>query len=121
VIYFNLQVAVSYAVMLAYIACALGNLPAGARPAALLVTGRAGLGLGGVAIVAAAVAGALGLAAAAGLFATLISLEARPHAAGPGRQRGGRGACEETASSSRTLLGRLYTSAGVTMTVVMLI
>jgi len=96
-------VAVSYAVMLAYIACALGNLPAGARPAALLVTGRAGLGLGGVAIVAAAVAGALGLAAAAGLFATLISLEARARArrrawsigVRVGRGALVRGACEE--------------------------
>jgi len=73
-----LQVAASYAVMLLYIACALGYLPAGARPAALLVTGRASLGLGGVAIVAASVAGALGLTSAFGLFATLISLEARP-------------------------------------------
>ena len=36
------QVAVSYAVMLLYIALALGYLPAGARPWALLVTGRLG-------------------------------------------------------------------------------
>ena len=63
--------------MLAYIACALGYLPRGARPVALLVTGRASLGLGGVAIVAAAVAGALGLTTALGLSASLISLEAR--------------------------------------------
>ena len=73
-----MQVAVSYLVMLAYIACALGYLPRGARPAVLLVTSRASLGLGGVAIVAAAVAGALGLTSAAGLSASLISLEARP-------------------------------------------
>ena len=64
--------------MLGYIACALGYLPRGARPVALLVTGRASLGLGGVAIVAAAVAGALGLTSALGLSASLISLEARP-------------------------------------------
>jgi hypothetical protein len=36
------QVAASYAVMLLYIALALGYLPAGARPWALLVTGRLG-------------------------------------------------------------------------------
>lgn len=50
----------SYVAMLVYVAAALSALPRGARPAALLVHSRIGLALGGVAIVACAVAGALG-------------------------------------------------------------
>ena len=63
--------------MLLYIALALGYLPAGARPWALLVTGRIGLGIGGVAIVIGAVAGALGLVSLLGMPASLIMLEVR--------------------------------------------
>ena len=73
-----MQVAISYIVMLVYIALALGYLPAGARPWAVLVTGRASLGLGGVAIVLAAVAGALGLCSLFGMWSTLIIMEVRP-------------------------------------------
>ena len=51
----------SYVAMLVYVAAALSALPRGARPAALLVHSRIGLALGGVAIVACAVAGALGV------------------------------------------------------------
>lgn len=72
------QVVASYGAMLAYIALALGYLPAGARPWALLVTGRLSLGLGGVLIVACAVAGALGLVSLLGMPASLIMLEVRP-------------------------------------------
>lgn len=50
----------SYAAMLVYVAAALSALPRGVRPAALLVHSRIGLALGGVAIVACAVVGALG-------------------------------------------------------------
>ena len=73
-----MQVAISYIVMLIYIAVALGYLPAGARPWAALVTGRASLGLGGVLIVLAAVAGALGLCSLFGMWSTLIIMEASP-------------------------------------------
>ena len=69
------QVAISYIAMLAYIAVALGYVPAGARPWAVLVTGRASLGLGGVVIVLAAVAGALGLCSLFGMWSTLIIME----------------------------------------------
>ena len=62
--------------MLVYIAVALGYIPAGARPWAVLVTGRASLGLGGVLIVLAAVAGALGLCSLFGMWSTLILMEA---------------------------------------------
>ena len=67
--------AISYIAMLAYIAVALGYIPAGARPWAVLVTGRASLGLGGVLIVLAAVAGALGLCSLFGMWSTLIIME----------------------------------------------
>ena len=73
-----MQVAISYIVMLVYIAVALGYVPAGARPWAVLVTGRASLGLGGVLIVLAAVAGALGLCSLFGMWSTLIIMEASP-------------------------------------------
>ena len=63
--------------MLVYIAVALGYIPADARPWAVLVTGRASLGLGGVLIVLAAVAGALGLCSLFGMWSTLIIMEAR--------------------------------------------
>lgn len=46
--------------MLLYIAVALGTFPRGATWQELLVHSRAGLGLGGVLMVAASVAGALG-------------------------------------------------------------
>ena len=62
--------------MLVYIAGALGYIPAGARPWAVLVTGRTSLGLGGVLIVLAAVAGALGLCSLFGMWSTLIIMEA---------------------------------------------
>jgi hypothetical protein len=67
----------SYAAMLVYIAVALGYVPAGARPLAVLVTGRASLGLGGVLIVVGAVAGALGLCSLFGMWSTLIIMEVR--------------------------------------------
>jgi hypothetical protein len=63
-------VAWSYVAMLVYVAAALSVLPRGARPAALLVHSRVGLALGGVAIVACAVAGALG--ALPGLASALL-------------------------------------------------
>lgn len=69
------QVAISYVVMLAYIALALGYFPVGASPLAILVTGRVSLGLGGVLIVAGAVAGALGLCSLFGMWSTLIIME----------------------------------------------
>ena len=72
--------AISYIAMLAYIAVALGYIPAGARPWAVLVTGRASLGLGGVLIVVAAVAGALGLCSLFGMWSTLIIMEVRANA-----------------------------------------
>ncbi len=71
------QVAISYVVMLAYIALALGYYPRGASPLAVLVTGRVSLGLGGVLIVAGAVAGALGLCSLFGMWSTLIIIEVR--------------------------------------------
>ncbi|CAL8466999.1 g6535 [Coccomyxa elongata] len=71
-------VAISYVVMLAYIALALGYLPGGASPLAVLVTGRVSLGLGGVSIVAGAVAGALGLCSLFGMWSTLIIMEVIP-------------------------------------------
>ena len=75
-----MQVAISYLAMLIYIAVALGYIPSGARPWAVLVTGRASLGLGGVVIVLAAVAGALGLCSLFGMWSTLIIMEASPSA-----------------------------------------
>ncbi|EIE26672.1 multidrug efflux transporter AcrB transmembrane domain-containing protein [Coccomyxa subellipsoidea C-169] len=71
-------VAISYVVMLAYIALALGYYPRGASPLAVLVTGRVSLGLGGVLIVAGAVAGALGLCSLFGMWSTLIIMEVIP-------------------------------------------
>eukprot|EP00884_Botryococcus_braunii_P021147 jgi/Botrbrau1/7716/Bobra.0159s0148.1 len=71
-------VALSYLVMLLYIAVALSCLPAGAPVREVLVTGRLGLAAGGVAIVAAAVLAALGLSCWLGLWASLISLEVIP-------------------------------------------
>lgn len=69
----------SYFVMLIYIAVALGSLPAGRRTwRDWAVNSRAGLGLGGVAIVAAAVLGALGLLSWGGGRATLIIMEVLP-------------------------------------------
>jgi len=76
----RVQVAISYLAMLIYIAVALGYIPSGARPWAVLVTGRASLGLGGVIIVLAAVAGALGLCSLFGMWSTLIIMEASPSA-----------------------------------------
>lgn len=64
-------------VMLAYIALALGYVPVGGSPIAVLVTGRVSLGLGGVLIVAGAVAGALGLCSLFGMWSTLIIMEVR--------------------------------------------
>ena len=72
----RMQVAISYLAMLIYIAVALGYIPSGARPWAVLVTGRASLGLGGVVIVLAAVAAALGLCSLFGMWSTLIIMEA---------------------------------------------
>ena len=70
-------VALSYAVMLLYIACALGTLPHRPSWRDVLVHSRAALGLGGVLIVAASVVGALGLCSAFGLWSALINLEVR--------------------------------------------
>ena len=73
------QVVASYGAMLAYIALALGYLPAGARPWALLVTGRLSLGLGGVLIVARARSRARwAWCSLLGMPASLIMLEVRP-------------------------------------------
>ena len=74
-------VALSYAVMLLYIACALGTLPHRPSWRDALVHSRAALGLGGVLIVAASVVGALGLCSAFGLWSALINLEVRASSA----------------------------------------
>lgn len=72
-------VATSYLLMLVYVAVALGVIP---RQAAslrgMLIHGRASLALGGVSIVAVAVASALGVCGWAGLGATLIIMEVIP-------------------------------------------
>ncbi len=68
-------VALSYIVMLLYIACALGTLPHRPSWRDVLVHSRAALGLGGVLIVGASVVGALGLCSAFGLWSALINLE----------------------------------------------
>ena len=70
-------VALSYIVMLLYIACALGTLPHRPSWRDVVVHSRAALGLGGVLIVAASVVGALGLCSALGLWSALINLEVR--------------------------------------------
>ena len=77
--------AISYIAMLAYIVVAVGYILAGARPWAVVVTGRASLGLGGVLIVVAAVAGALGLCSLFGMWSTLIIMEVGAEAL-PGQQ-----------------------------------
>ncbi|KAL4425014.1 hypothetical protein ABPG77_002899, partial [Micractinium sp. CCAP 211/92] len=68
----------SYLVMLLYIAVALGRFPRSPDWRDVLVNSRAGLGLGGVLIVAAAVAGSLGLCSWAGMRSTLIIMEVIP-------------------------------------------
>ena len=68
-------VALSYIVMLLYIAFALGTLPHRPSWQDVLVHSRAALGLGGVLIVAASVIGALGVCSALGLWSALINLE----------------------------------------------
>jgi Niemann-Pick C1 protein len=71
-------VALSYLMMTAYVAIALGRFPREASWRSLLARGRAGLGLAGVSFVAASVAGAFGLCGWAGIGATLIASEALP-------------------------------------------
>jgi Niemann-Pick C1 protein len=71
-------VAISYVVMLGYIALALASLPPARQVLQLFVLSRAGLGLGGVLIVAASVAGALGLCSWFGMWSTLIIMEVIP-------------------------------------------
>jgi len=71
-------VAWSYAAMLVYVTLALSALPKGAQLAAVLVHSRAGLALGGVGCVAAAVLSALGMCSLVGVSSTLIILEVIP-------------------------------------------
>ena len=71
----SVTVAVSYLVMLLYIALALGTLPAGASSWAVLIYSRVGVGLTGVMIVGLSVLAALGLCSLFGMWATLIILE----------------------------------------------
>lgn len=71
----SVTVAVSYLVMLLYIALALGTLPAGSSSWAVLVYSRVGVGLTGVMIVGLSVLAALGLCSLFGMWATLIILE----------------------------------------------
>lgn len=73
----SVTVAVSYLVMLLYIALALGTLPAGSSSWAVLVYSRVGVGLTGVMIVGLSVLAALGLCSLFGMWATLIILEVR--------------------------------------------
>lgn len=73
----SVTVAVSYLVMLLYIALALGTLPAGTSPWAVMVYSRVGVGLTGVMIVGLSVLAALGLCSLFGMWATLIILEVR--------------------------------------------
>lgn len=72
------MVAISYIVMLGYIALALGALPPPRQMLQLFVLSRASLGLGGVLIVAGSVAGALGLCSMFGMWSTLIIMEVIP-------------------------------------------
>ena len=69
-------VAVSYLVMLLYIALALGTIPAGSSSWTVLVYSRVGVGLTGVLIVGLSVLAALGICSLFGMWATLIILEA---------------------------------------------
>ncbi|DBB06657.1 TPA: hypothetical protein ACH3X1_012171 [Trebouxia sp. C0004] len=71
-------VAVSYLVMLLYIALALGTIPAGSSSWAVLVYSRVGVGLTGVLIVGLSVLAALGICSLFGMWATLIILEVIP-------------------------------------------
>ncbi|KAF8057679.1 NPC1 [Scenedesmus sp. PABB004] len=71
-------VASSYAVMLVYITLALAALPPPRQVLQLFVLSRAGLGAAGVAIVAASVAGGLGLCSLFGMWSTLIIMEVIP-------------------------------------------
>ena len=72
-------VALSYLVMLIYVAIALGKIPKrGATWQTVLVHGRSMLALGGVLIVGAAVAAALGICGWSGIGATLIIMEVIP-------------------------------------------
>lgn len=72
-------VAISYLVMLLYVALALAKIPKrGATWQTVLVHGRTLLALGGVLIVGAAVAAALGLCGWFGINATLIIMEVIP-------------------------------------------
>lgn len=73
----SVTVAVSYLVMLLYIALALGTLPVGSSSWALLVYSRVGVGLTGVMIVGLSVLAAFGLCSLFGMWATLIILEVR--------------------------------------------
>lgn len=71
-------VLLSYLIMLVYVAAALGTFPRHASLKVVLVEGRVSLALGGVLIVAASVAAALGICGWAGLGATLIIMEVIP-------------------------------------------
>ena len=71
-------VAASYLIMLLYVALALGKIPKSASWRTVLVHGRVLLALGGVLIVAAAVAAALGLCGWLNIGATLIIMEVIP-------------------------------------------
>lgn len=71
-------VAKSYLMMVLYIALALSTIPRGANLKLALVRGKTLLALGGVLIVAAAVAAALGVCGWLGINATLIIMEVIP-------------------------------------------
>jgi Niemann-Pick C1 protein len=71
-------VALSYGVMLLYVALALGKIPRGATWRTAAVHGKSLLALGGVAAVAAAVVAALGLCGWTGISATLLIMEVIP-------------------------------------------
>jgi len=71
-------VAKSYLMMVLYVALALSTIPRGANLRTALVHGKTLLGLGGVLIVAAAVAAALGVCGWLGINATLIIMEVIP-------------------------------------------
>eukprot|EP00879_Flechtneria_rotunda_P012269 GHRR01012815.1.p1 GENE.GHRR01012815.1~~GHRR01012815.1.p1 ORF type:complete len:1130 (+),score=344.72 GHRR01012815.1:967-4356(+) len=71
-------VAISYLVMLGYIALALAALPPPQQLLQVFVLSRASLGAGGVLIVASSVAGSLGLCSMFGMWSTLIIMEVIP-------------------------------------------